>query len=37
MFFFFLSERRMDEKGMQKFRWMLELPNMLVHEGEGKG
>ena len=33
----FLSETKLDERRMQKFRWLLGLPNMLVQNGEGKG
>jgi len=32
-----LSEIRMNKHGMEKFRWMLVLTNMLVREGKGKG
>ena len=33
----FLSETKLDERRMQKFRWMLGLPNMIVKDCEGKG
>ena len=32
----FLSEIKLDKHGMEKFRWMLGLTNMLVREGEGQ-
>jgi exonuclease III len=33
----FLSETKLDECRMEKFRWMLGLTNMLVQKGDGKG
>lgn len=32
----FLSETKMDERGMQKFKWMLSMGNMTVKECDGK-
>lgn len=33
----FLSETKLDEKRMQRFRWMLGLTNMVVKKCEGQG
>jgi exonuclease III len=33
----FLSETKLDERRMQRFRWMLGLTNMLVHDCGGQG
>jgi exonuclease III len=32
----FLSETKLDEKGMEKFRWMLGMPHMIVQKCEGR-
>ena len=33
----FLSETKLDRHMMERFHWMLGLPNMIVREGEGQG
>lgn len=33
----FLSETKMDERRMQRLRWMVGLTNMVVKDCEGKG
>jgi exonuclease III len=32
----FLSETKLDEKRMEKFQWLLGMPNMVVHNCDGK-
>jgi exonuclease III len=32
----FLSETKLDEKGMERFRWLLGMPHMLVTKCEGR-
>jgi exonuclease III len=33
----FLSEMKLDRRMMERFRWMLGLPNMVVKDAVGKG